>query len=224
MFWKEFVALLVALSFSVKGWKFVTLAVPGGSPIGPPRAVLLEAFAALPKPKPPVVFVVVVLLPPNMLLPVVEAPKAGLFAEPKRPPPLVEAPPKGLEVEALVLLLLPKPPPKPLPAVVVVAPPNRLLPPVVVEVLPKAGFAPKALLLLLAADPKARETCVSKLVEVTSNCYDRGTKTGTGATDLNHRRSPGFHCRRCLLLLLPQYSRHRSQKGYCCWRRSHLLR
>ena len=168
MFWKEFVALLVAFSFSVKGWKFVTLAVPGGSPTGPPRAVLVEALAPVPKPKPPVVFVVVE-LPPNMVLPVVAAPKAGLDA-PKRLLVPVEAPPKGLEVEAAVLLLLPKPPPKPPPEVVVVAPPNRLLLPVVVDAAPKAGFAPKALLLLV--DPKARKTCVSKPGEVAGNRYD----------------------------------------------------
>ena len=139
--------MLVVDSFSTNGWKLVTLAVPGGSPIGPPRAVLLEAFDAPPNPKPPVVLGVV-LLPPNILPPVlgVAAPKAGLLGavDPKRPP--VVPPPKGLEVDA-VLLVAPKPPPNPVPEVAVVAPPNKPPPPVLVDVPPKAGFAaPKALL------------------------------------------------------------------------------
>lgn len=158
MFWKEFWALLVADSFSTNGWKLVTLAVPGGSPIGPPRAVLVEAFDAPPNPKPPVVFAVV-LLPPNKPPPVlgVAAPKAGLLAavDPKRL--VLVPPPKGLEVDA-VLLFVPKPPPNPVPEVAGVVPPNKPPPPVLVDVPPKAGFAPKALLFVA---PKPREYHVS---------------------------------------------------------------
>lgn len=142
----------MADSFSTRGWKLVTLPVPGGSPTGPPRAVLGEALDAPPNPKPPVVLVAA-LLPPNKPPPVLdgEAPKAGLLAgvEPNRPPVL--PPPKGLEVDAAAVLFAPKPPPNPAPAVEVVAPPNRPPPPVLVDVPPKAGFAPKA---LPPVDPK----------------------------------------------------------------------
>ena len=55
-----------------------------------------------------------------------------------------------------MLALAPKPLPNPVPAVVVVVPLPNTLPPVVVAVPPKAGFAPKVL--LLAVDPKARKS------------------------------------------------------------------
>lgn len=151
MFWKEFWALLVADSFSTVGVNAV-VAVPGGSPTGPPRAVLAgalnappaapNAFDVLPPPpkRPPPVFPVAVL------------PKAGLFALllPKRPPEDAPPPPNAVDVDAV---LLPPNPPKPPPPVDVVEPPPPNRPPPAVDVAPKAGFAPKAPPEVLA-DPK----------------------------------------------------------------------
>jgi hypothetical protein len=71
------------------------------------------------------------------------APKApaGLFAPPKRDEP---PPPKGVDV--LAVLVWPNPPkPVPVAGAAVVDEPKRP-PPVVVAAAPKAGLAPKALL------------------------------------------------------------------------------
>lgn len=138
MFWKALDWLVELLgSFSVKAWKGV-MAVPGGSPVAPPR-VLVEP--KLPKPV-PVLEAVLVLAPPNRDEPVFAVPKppAGLLALPNRPLPVLLPKAEGV----VVLAVWPKPP-KPVPVLLgVLEPPKR--PPeavVVVGVEPNAGLLPK---------------------------------------------------------------------------------
>lgn len=139
MFWKALDRLVLLLgSFSVKAWKGVT-AVPGGSPVAPPK-VLVEP--KLPKPV-PVLEAVLVLPAPNREPPVFAVPKppAGLLALPNRPPPVVLLP----NAEGVVVLVFDPNPPKPVPVLLgVLEAPKR--PPeagVVVGVEPKAGLLPK---------------------------------------------------------------------------------
>lgn len=94
-----------------------------------------------------------VLPPPKRLVPLAGAPvpKAGFGAV---DPNKVE-PPKEPPADA-VLPNPPKPPP-PVLAVVVAAPPPPKRPPPPVVVVPKAGFAPKPLVVVLAPKPPAKD-------------------------------------------------------------------
>lgn len=121
--------------FATAGWA----AAPNPPDVEAPNPLVVFVAPKPPAVEPP---------PNNPVVPVVPAPKAGLFAAPKIPPPAVLVLPKAGVV--VVFELEPNPPPlpnPPVPAVPVL--PNR--PPVV----PPKGFAPKAVLVLLVA-PKAR--------------------------------------------------------------------